>query len=116
MFTGCSKLQSLPELPAIDLTKSCYHGMFMDCDELIKVSLPEAYLAPYAYSNMFLGSDNLSDVTVTYNENIDKTNYKGWLDGVKSNGEFNYVNDSEVEENTIRNSYNVPGTWNVTKN
>ncbi len=115
MFTGCKSLKSIPELPANDLTNKCYHGMFMNCDGIDKVSLPEAYLAPYAYSNMFLGSDNLSDVTVTYNENVDETNYIGWLDDVSINGVFKYNHTEEVEEKLIRSSYYVPITWGVTK-
>ena len=116
MFTGCSKLQSVPNLPSTNLSRYCYHGMFMDCDSINTVTLPESYLEPNAYSNMFLGSENLNNVTVSYTNPIeDKSVYDGWLNGVKTNGTFSYNHTEEVEENTIRNSYNVPGTWDVTK-
>ena len=113
MFTGCSSLKSITKLPADNLTNYCYHGMFMDCDGINKATLSAEYLAPYAYSNMFLGSNNLSDVTVTYNENVDETNYKGWLKGVTTNGKFTYNHTEEVEEKLIRSNYHVPGSWNI---
>ena len=115
MFTGCKSLKSIPELPANDLTNKCYHGMFMNCDGIDKATLSAQYLAPYAYSNMFLGSDNLSDVTVTYKDDVNETNYKGWLNGVSVNGEFKYNHTEEVEEKLIRSNYYVPITWGVTK-
>ena len=116
MFTTCKQLKSLPELPAIDLTDYCYHGMFMNCKGLTKAELPEAYLAPYAYSNMFLGSHNLNDVLVIYNENIDETNYKNWLNDVHNSGEFKYKGGSDdINISTIRNSYYVPENWNILK-
>ena len=113
MFTSCKSLKTIPELPAQNLTDSCYHGMFMNCDGIDKVKLPETYLAPYAYSNMFLGSDNLSDVTVTYKDDVDETNYKGWLKGVKTNGKFTYNNTEEVDDKLIRSNYYVPGSWDI---
>ena len=113
MFTGCTNINKLPKLPAVNLTDHCYHGMFMGCDNLIRVNLPEAYLAPYAYSNMFLGSDNLSSVTVTYKEDVDNTHYKGWLRGVSIDGHFNYNHTEEVDDNKIITSYQVPSSWNI---
>ena len=113
MFTSCKSLKSIPELPADNLTNYCYHGMFMDCDGINKATLSAQYLAPHAYSNMFLGSDNLSDVTVTYNENVDETNYKGWLKGVTTNGKFTYNHPEEVDDKLIRSNYYVPSTWGI---
>ena len=116
MFTGCTGITRLPHLPATNLSDSCYHGMFMGCDGINKVSLPEAYLAPYAYSNMFLGSHNLSNVNVTYNENVDETNYKGWLKGVSIDGTFTYNHTETVDDTLIRSNYYVPSTWGVNYN
>ncbi len=116
MFTGCKSLKSITELPATDLTDYCYHGMFMACKGLTKIELPESFLAPYAYSNMFLGSHNLKDVVVVYNENINETNYKGWLNNVSSNGEFKYKNgDDNINISTLRNQYHIPSSWDVLK-
>ena len=113
MFTGCTGITTLPQLPATNLSDSCYHGMFMGCDGLTKVVLPEAYLAPYAYSNMFLGCEYLNNVTVTYKEDVDETNYKGWLNGVSVNGKFSYKHTEEVDDKLIRSNYYVPSTWGI---
>ena len=113
MFTGCSSLKSITKLPVIDLTDYCYHGMFMDCDSIDKATLSAQYLAPYAYSNMFLGSDNLSDVTVTYKDDVDETNYKGWLKGVTTNGKFTYNHTEEVDSSIIKINYHVPVSWDI---
>ena len=116
MFTGCTGITKLPKLPATNLSDSCYHGMFMGCDGLTKVVLPEAYLAPYAYSNMFLGCEYLNNVTVTYKEDVDETNYKGWLKGVSIDGKFNYKHTETIDDTLIRVNYHVPSTWEVNYN
>ena len=114
MFTACKSLKTIANLQTTDLTDYCYHGMFMTCKGLTKVSLPETYLAPYAYSNMFLGNHNLNEVIVVYNQNIDETNYKGWLTDVNTNGDFKYTGGTDdLNTSTLRKLYYVPGSWNI---
>lgn len=61
MFAG-SGILDVPELPATTLAKSCYDGMFQDCDGLteVNITLPATTVPEYAYRDMFLYCSNLT--------------------------------------------------------
>ena len=61
LFKGCSALTSAPELPAEEMTESCYAGLFYDCVNLDEApELPATTLAPYCYNSMFRGCTGLT--------------------------------------------------------
>ena len=65
MFEGCKNLIATPALPAITLTGSCYRNMFYGCISLTTVtSLPATTLASYCYYKMFYGCKSLSSVPI----------------------------------------------------
>lgn len=55
MFSGCTKLRSIPELPATSLTTNCYYEMFARCKNLRYPQriLPATDLSGYCYYGMF---------------------------------------------------------------
>lgn len=58
-----SGIEEAPELPAMNLARSCYEFMFMDCANLKKAMsiLPATELAPNCYTGMFQGDDKLEN-------------------------------------------------------
>ena len=62
MFLGCSGLTSMPYLPATHLEEMCYGAMFDSCTGLEKTpaSLPATELANSCYTSMFYGCSSLS--------------------------------------------------------
>ena len=60
LFINCTSLTKAPELPATDLSPSCYRSMFFGCESLVKSpELPATTLADYCYFQMFLGCKSL---------------------------------------------------------
>ena len=65
MFRGCTSLTSAPELSAKTLVQNCYTNMFSGCTSLTSAPvLPATKLAPYCYENMFNGCTNLTSAPV----------------------------------------------------
>lgn len=61
MFSGCTSLESAPELPATKLAEACYIAMFGDCASLESApELPATELAESCYSNLFNGCTSLN--------------------------------------------------------
>ena len=61
MFSGCSSLETAPNLPATTLADSCYYYMFCNCFSLTKSpALPATNLAENCYGNMFSGCSSLT--------------------------------------------------------
>lgn len=62
MFEGCQKLEEIPELPATTLADSCYRAMFFGCTSLVDASieLPAQILCNYCYKDMFSNCTNLT--------------------------------------------------------
>ncbi len=58
-----SGIEEAPELPAMNLARSCYQYMFMDCPNLKKAMtvLPATDLAPNCYAGMFQRSEKLEN-------------------------------------------------------
>jgi len=65
MFHSCTSLKEPPELPATELTSSCYESMFKDCTSLVKTpsKLPADYLAVSCYERMFKNCVSLKEAT-----------------------------------------------------
>ena len=63
MMMRATGIEQAPELPAVNLARSCYEFMFMDCTELRKAMsvLPATVLAPNCYTGMFRGCEKLED-------------------------------------------------------
>ena len=60
MFSGCTSLESVPELPAKELARFCYGGMFSGCTSLESApELPATEIARSCYSIMFDGCTSL---------------------------------------------------------
>ena len=62
MFSGCTKLTNLPELPDYFqfLATGCFKGMFQDCTALTTAPELSAYqLGEYCCQNMFYGCTSL---------------------------------------------------------
>lgn len=54
MFAYCNNLETAPHLPATELAKSCYVSMFTSCENLITApQLPATVLADDCYQSMF---------------------------------------------------------------
>ena len=62
MFRGCTSLTAAPELPATTLSDACYSNMFVNCTSLTAApELPATTLASACYDNMFAGCTSLTD-------------------------------------------------------
>lgn len=61
MFSECSGLTRMPELPATTLSPNCYSMMFRYCPQLTQVpaELPARTLTPFCYNAMFSGCSAL---------------------------------------------------------
>lgn len=81
MFYGCSRLAHAPKLPATNLAKDCYNGMFMECPDLQgTIELPAKNLVEGCYKYI-LYCDNPGP---NFHINI-KINFEEWSD--------NYINN-----------------------
>ena len=62
MFYGCTSLTEAPALPAKELSEGCYSEMFYGCTSLTKApELPATELASFCYSGMFAGCTSLTE-------------------------------------------------------
>ena len=62
LFELCATLTAAPELPATQLSPSCYDAMFANCESLTKApALPATQLADGCYSTMFMGCTSLTE-------------------------------------------------------
>ena len=64
LFTDCSALTSAPELPALEVSESCYENMFQNCNGLISPpsTLPATAAAVKCYYAMFYGCSSLIEM------------------------------------------------------
>lgn len=86
MFKGCSKLKTLPELPATNLSGGtyCYLNMFSDCTSL--TSIPSDYLSASTlsegcYHSMFSGCTSLSGTPILSAATMQYSCYEGMFKG-----------------------------------
>lgn len=60
MFSSCTSLVNVPDLPAMTMQARCYESMFYGCTSLTKApDLPATTLASNCYKNMFSNCDGL---------------------------------------------------------
>ena len=65
MFSGCTSLTETPTLSATVLAEGCYSTMFAGCTSLTKApALPATVLADFCYQEMFLGCTSLTEAPV----------------------------------------------------
>ena len=89
MFSGCTSLESAPELPATRLFDSCYAEMFGGCTSLTKAPvLPAERLEMQCYSYMFRGCSKLEYVKCLATDIRESSGLYGWLEGVALSGTF----------------------------
>ena len=66
MFSGCTSLTAVPQLPATTLSSSCYASMFKGCTALAELPedfvLPATTLASSCYESMFEGCSALAEL------------------------------------------------------
>ena len=110
MFADCSSLQTAPELPATTLAARCYSDMFKGCTSLTTApDLLAVDSADYCYRNMFSGCTSLSYIRcLLIDSSLNSTN--SWVRGVSSSGTF--VKNSGAEY--WATGYNgIPSNWTV---
>ena len=89
MFRECSGLVAAPELPATNLAESCYNAMFYGCTSLVSApELPATNLVQTYYRGMFQDCSLINHIkclAVTFSAANSTTN---WLSGVSPTGTF----------------------------
>ncbi len=81
LFNNCLLVQA-PELPATELTKGCYAGMFSSCASLQKApELPAETIKDESYSAMFSGCINLTETPELRATTLGKHCYMGMFVG-----------------------------------
>ena len=89
MFHNCSNLLIAPELPAMTLVDNCYASMFLSCSYLTSIKLSATTLAPLCYQQMFLGCTSLSSIEVNFtNWNASSNATRYWVREVAESGIF----------------------------
>ena len=114
MFDNCTSLTQAPELPAINLSYSCYRGMFYGCTSLTQApELLARNLAERCYEEMFRDCLQLSSITINFTEWAIPTIWSDggftgiWLDNVASTGTFRCPNILPE----IYNGDRIPEGW-----
>ena len=111
MFFNCTNLTEAPELPATNLAPSCYQRMFSDCTSLTKApELPATHLAEKCYYSMFEGCTSLNYVKALFTDDPSKSTTGFWLYGVSSTGTFVKSKDATWD---VRGWYGIPEGWTV---
>lgn len=111
MFYGCSSLQYAPELPATTLDERCYRVMFTNCKSLTTApELPATTLVQNCYEEMFNGCTNLNYIKAMFTTTPSSTYTNNWVSGVAANGTF--VKNSTAEWDVTGNS-GIPSGWTI---
>lgn len=85
MFGGNDLLVSAPSLPAITLANGCYERMFSLCTALVSPpALPATALAAYCYAGMFYGCTSLVNPPALSAMNLEDNCYGGMFYGCTS--------------------------------
>ena len=101
------------QLPASELSESCYANMFSACSNLTAApaELPATELAEWCYSAMFNLCSRLSYVKAMFKNTPDEDAYTWkWLDGVSPTGVF--IKNKDATWN-VTGVYAVPSGWTV---
>ena len=85
MFSGCTMLTALPNLPATTITPSCYRGMFEGCTSLTTSSvLPALVAQENCYDYMFSGCTSLTTINMPAATTLATYCYNGMFLGCTS--------------------------------
>ena len=79
-------IEEAPELPAMNLARSCYEFMFEECPNLKKAMtvLPATELAIYCYKGMFMGSEKLETAPELPAQEMKYSCYSNMFSGCKA--------------------------------
>lgn len=90
MFSGCTSLETAPELPATTLAQHCYQQMFKSCTSLTAAPvLPAGNIEKFAYYEMFENCQNLNYVNCRATSMVSGGfGTDEWLNGVSQTGTF----------------------------
>ena len=82
MFTGCTNLETFPELTATSMANNCYAAMFENCKKMvIPVAVPATKLDQYCYTDMFRGCTGLTSIPELPAMNLYQYCYQGMFQG-----------------------------------
>ena len=84
LFFGCNALVQAPELPATELTESCYNDMFSNCGITKMPELPASNITEGCYAGMFRNCVNLTETTSISALILQKECYKQMFKGCSS--------------------------------
>lgn len=97
------------------LDQQCFHRMFSGCTSLVKVhNLPAVTLKERCYMSMFAGCTNLSYIKMLATDISATDCLNGWVHGVSSTGTF--VKNKDAKWNTtpgVLGNSGVPTGWTV---
>ena len=127
MFSGCTSLTKAPELPAMQMERSCYSGMFSNCTSLVNApDLPATELAICCYRDMFKGCSSLASLRVGFTEwppytdvyyqsNANGSDVWGhtasWLSSAKNTTACKFYKPASLE--IKRGTSFIPSKWTV---
>ena len=110
MFRGCTNLNSAPELPATTLAYSCYQSMFQGCRNLNSApELPATTLATICYYEMFSGCTSLNNVTCLATDISASNCVAEWLTNTAASGTL--YKDPNMTGWVV--GTNVPSGWTI---
>jgi hypothetical protein len=116
MFSTCANLTTVPEdfLPATELAKSCYRGMFQQCKKLKQApNLPAATLYEHCYRYMFNTCTSLETIKCYSTTSVTADTYtQNWLANAKNTSDckFYYRTGTSWYRN---NNSGVPSNWEM---
>lgn len=115
MFYG-SKLQNIPELPAINLCDGCYYCMFENCTSLTEApELPAKTFVNNCYSYMFRGCTNLNKIKCLAEGSLG-SNTSQWTYKVNTK-DGTFIKSPNMNDWVINSMYNeyrgIPSGWEI---
>jgi len=114
MFSGCTSLETAPELPATTLTDHCYSNMFSGCTSLTgTITIKCVSEAEGCYSFMFDGCSSLNSIYISATSGEwDSNNSADWLNGVAQTGMMTASSRIGID-NSGRNASTCPSGWSL---
>lgn len=103
-----SPLKTAPKLPATNLTKGCYEGLFMNCTSLLEApELPVNILVDECYKNMFKNCWSLNYVKMMATDISATDCLTDWMYKVPATGTFVKNKDATW----LNEDANIPTGW-----
>ena len=112
LFSNCTALKTVPNLPSTTLSYYCYYSMFKGCTNLTSApELPATTLVDGCYDYMFCDCTSLNYVKclATNIDTYEHTQTSSWLSGVSETGTF--IKRSGVNWGTGESL--IPEGWTV---